>query len=713
MHEEFSAEDERLTGVKPPREAEQVQIGDGGGVDMHEELRTKVIVEEKSWDEKRSVFGVAEIERRTMEEKKGVAARQGRDSIGESENPIEKESFVEELKESSSYVAHEKPHIRLEKTAAQLEAETAVKYATDEALKLREELEKIKNDELAAQRHREAAQSRVKEAESSRLAQLEAEEKARADAKRVTEEVKLLKKAKEDALAAKLRTEKEAQALEAKTKKILDDGGEDQHLTFLQVTKSSQMASSLGASSVDPPSDVGDANGQKVDAETTLGTSLIYNAFKFPFCLFDSDEDAKTKNQELTNLEIYYSSFLHATNCVKKRLKSVQHVKSILDRRHVLLWAIFQIYGDTHSGVNTKSIGLPQLVRLLKDAGFVTDSHTSTNGGVFAFRMADERIRMQRLSTPQLELEVKRLKKAWTSGRQRESSARHRYGQHSAPRQNVKLTKTGVPVNEVRNNRMAMSTELDFPQFYALIEQITPLIFTTISGPSKGAAGYIDSLFRDVVINKYNIQIEIEAGRLFMEQVGVSCSGYHCHAVDDQMRAIVAKDGETMKSIWQRNVYQLKLIYDYYSNAIEPSRAGRSVVRKLMSFEDVRQFLRDFGVTPTYCDLSTLQTLYRGCKLWEWSQAFEVMNEPSDSLNEEEAAVLVTAGNFGLSFFGLLEMLSRVAVRSKLDKKPSNALRSLLRVMDLSGGKQRLAEASRGSIMISTFHASNKDEALL
>ena len=107
---------------------------------------------------------------------------------------------------------------------------------------------------------------------------------------------------------------------------------------------------------------------------------------------------------------------------------------------------------------------------------------------------------------------------------------------------------------------------------------------------------------------------------------------------------------------------------------------------------------------PTYCDLSTLQTYYRGCKLWEWSQAFEILQETYETLDEEETDALFTAGNFGLSLFGLFEMLSRVAIRSRLDKQPSNALRSLLRVMDLSGGKQRLAEASRGCIMISTFN---------
>ena len=451
----------------------------------------------------------------------------------------------------------------------------------------------------------------------------------------------------------------------------------------------------------------------KANNEIILGMSLIYDAYKFPFCLFDSDEHEQTKNKEWTNLEIYFSSFLHVNRCVTKRLKSVQHVKSILDRRHALYWAIFQIYGNTHSGINTRMIGLPQLIRLLKDAGLANDSQVSSNDEMFTFRIADERVQMKKLSIPQLELEVKRLKKAWLNrkkGHPVSSRDRHHQRYRHSNYNVVKLTKTGVPINEIRNDRMAMSTELDFPQFYELIMQIIPLIFTTLSGPSKGAAVYTDSLFRDIVINKHNSQKEKEAGRLFKEQVGISCSGYHCRVVNDQIKSVITKDGETMKSIWQRNLHQMRLIYDFYSNAVEPCRTGRSIVRKMMSFEDVWQFLRDFDIMPRYCDLSTLQTFYRGCKLWEWSQAFEIINETYESLDEEEGDVLFTAGNFGLSLFGLFEMLSRIAIRSRLDKEPSNALRSLLRVMDLSRGKQRLAEASRGCIMINTFNTSKEED---
>ena len=73
--------------------------------------------------------------------------------------------------------------------------------------------------------------------------------------------------------------------------------------------------------------------------------------------------------------------------------------------------------------------------------------------------------------------------------------------------------------------------------------------------------------------------------------------------------------------------------------------------------------------------------------------------------------VLFTAGNLGLSLPGLVELLSRLAARSRLDTTNVKSLRSLLRIMDVSKGKHILAEASRGSIVIKVFNTSVESAA--
>ena len=70
--------------------------------------------------------------------------------------------------------------------------------------------------------------------------------------------------------------------------------------------------------------------------------------------------------------------------------------------------------------------------------------------------------------------------------------------------------------------------------------------------------------------------------------------------------------------------------------------------------------------------------------------------------------MLFTAGNLGLSLTGLCELLTRLSIKCRLDSNNVNALRTLLRIMDVSSGKHVLAEASRGSIVIKTFSTNSE-----
>ena len=180
----------------------------------------------------------------------------------------------------------------------------------------------------------------------------------------------------------------------------------------------------------------------------------------------------------------------------------------------------------------------------------------------------------------------------------------------------------------------------------------------------------------------------------------------------------VVSDLEAIAAIWTKNLYRMRQVYNFYAGTLEPDRSGRScvsqevpfighLVKKMMSFEDLRKFLKDFGLLPRYIDLPSLEHIFRGCKLWEWSQAYELMNSTTD-LSEEESDLLFAAGNLSLSLPGVLELLSRLAVGGRLADSDSGvaSLRNLLKLMDCSRGKLMLAEASRGSIVVKVFDTS-------
>ena len=38
----------------------------------------------------------------------------------------------------------------------------------------------------------------------------------------------------------------------------------------------------------------------------------------------------------------------------------------------------------------------------------------------------------------------------------------------------------------------------------------------------------------------------------------------------------------------------------------------------MATFDNMRDFLMDFGIVPKFVDIPTLIKMYRSCKLWEW-----------------------------------------------------------------------------------------------
>jgi len=361
------------------------------------------------------------------------------------------------------------------------------------------------------------------------------------------------------------------------------------------------------------------------------------------------------------------------------KLRSIYHSKLTLYTSHAILWAAFQIYGNSHAGILTKCLGISQLLKLLRDSEIISDtaSKSSSSSKTSAAMINGKAVKITKLSVSQLELEVKKLKKKTT-----ESSA---VGKSSS--------------------RIAMSSELSFAQFIELLPQVAPLVFGNIAVAE--AQNFIDFLIRKSLLSTHSKlgdsllksfrDSAISYSGLSSKQLAQTGSGVS-ESSNGHHRFLIA-------SIWSNNREQMRKIYDFYANEIEPCRLGRGLVKKMMNFEDLWRFLKDFGVMPRFIDLPSLQSIYRACKLWEWSHAFGFL-APESEITDEESELMFSLGNLSLSLPGLLELLSRVSHRSRLDNEPVVALRSLLKIMDCSRGKHILSEASRGSIVIKVFSTS-------
>jgi hypothetical protein len=155
-----------------------------------------------------------------------------------------------------------------------------------------------------------------------------------------------------------------------------------------------------------------------------------------------------------------------------------------------------------------------------------------------------------------------------------------------------------------------------------------------------------------------------------------------------------------------KNKEQIIKIYNFYANSTESCKIGTGKVKQMMNFDSSLKFLKDFEVMPTFVDISTFQNIYRTCKLWEWRQCYMILDQDKQ-FSQEEADISFSFGCFSLTLSGLFELLSRVACgTNQIDENLPGALKQMLKIMAISKGKNILAEASRGSIVIKPFNSS-------
>jgi hypothetical protein len=143
----------------------------------------------------------------------------------------------------------------------------------------------------------------------------------------------------------------------------------------------------------------------------------------------------------------------------------------------------------------------------------------------------------------------------------------------------------------------------------------------------------------------------------------------------------------------------------------------------MLGFEECREIMADFHIVPQLLDSQCFARIFRTCKLFEWRLAAidkstvdlattsgSTTGKHNPALQEDFFDFKSTMGNFSLTFYGFLELLTRIACNNnKLGPSPPQSLENLLHLMDISGGKTKLSsKSSRKSVSVKSFVYANK-----
>jgi hypothetical protein len=172
-----------------------------------------------------------------------------------------------------------------------------------------------------------------------------------------------------------------------------------------------------------------------------------------------------------------------------------------------------------------------------------------------------------------------------------------------------------------------------------------------------------------------------------------------------------------VKTVWERNIEQSRQIFLCYATPCAPSH------KQMLGFEECREIMADFHIVPQLLDSQCFARIFRTCKLFEWRLAAidkstvdlattsgSTTGKHNPALQEDFFDFKSTMGNFSLTFYGFLELLTRIACNNnKLGPSPPQSLENLLHLMDISGGKTKLSsKSSRKSVSVKSFVYANK-----
>lgn len=426
----------------------------------------------------------------------------------------------------------------------------------------------------------------------------------------------------------------------------------------------------------------------------------------------------------------YFGPFLVA---MKVSESSVSSRVSLDTAWEPILWCIFQMYGIADSVV-VKHIKTSQISRSLKDAGIC-----SINSSQLDLMLVKV---YTKLSAAKDDMGAPMISPA-------SSNSSRRSNLYLQSMLSKSLTGKSIPIasaSATSTTSISQSTAT-FEAFKELNNRIAEHLVTSKAHKKAGAGVTDGTLFAqlEVMHTKFKELIlsrTYDVCEVHLLESKVSISGLlldtlyqrstslphsirelsHKQRGKQYLQQLISKsvflsyapsDIAVVKTVWERNIEQSRQIFLCYATPCQPSH------KQMLGFEECREIMADFHIVPQLLDSQCFARIFRTCKLFEWRLAAidsstvdlaTSAGKPNPALQEDYFDFKSTMGNFSLTFYGFLELLTRIACNNnKLGPSPPQSLENLLHLMDISGGKSKLtSKSSRKSVSVKSFLYANK-----
>jgi hypothetical protein len=263
----------------------------------------------------------------------------------------------------------------------------------------------------------------------------------------------------------------------------------------------------------------------------------------------------------MSRLELFFAPFLAA-------IQADPH--ALVSHDDAMLWTLFQLYGrNTDKGaLFVSSLNVYQVFNIFRDANLLADDPASSYY-----------VKVEALEdTSQADL--------WTRDRL-----------------DILLRRRSLPGGKGYGN------VLSFDEFGLVMKDLREQLLEKNVYTFGFDAAYLTRVLRTVC------ETHVSAAFLTDPRLGISSSGVCRSGLTTRGSGSVR---DNAREVWMMNMDQIRHIYTFYATTVERRRVGRGRSHRMINLDQLRTMLTDFGVLPTYVDLSTFLNMYRDVKLWEW-----------------------------------------------------------------------------------------------
>lgn len=424
----------------------------------------------------------------------------------------------------------------------------------------------------------------------------------------------------------------------------------------------------------------------------------------------DLQDDDGAKDEAMVQFIRRHATYMPELSSFHDRIAD-EHVPCAAfqnNKWRTIMWALFHEYcDDLHSSMKNQSaqsqrvrMGMTNFRRCLRALGVHGVSNNSEGGSIDNQSLGGVYSQESLISSPSKVINGPALRLANTSNRLtstksfkvstaeadvlfREAAAGswHESGQTSARRTLTSQVRLGNSPTRTRDRPRRKDCFLDFPSFCYAIEQTAKHAFRNLDGPTalfKFVEIYVLTLF-EVLADEEN-----EESRLAQEEDSATLNDYGLTKVLNRNKDILA-------CLFEYYCADMSGVVEQQIRIMNPnSKSGRAYTttarRRMMSFDEALNLLRDFGVAPRYVNMHQLKAL--------WKAILELKGVPRDKAS--------SPAHDRISDHGFLDLLARISNRfmreyceAHTDDTPEARITVLFDIMHCSNGRQKILQEER------------------